>query len=328
MSVLYRGFIPYLAQGVTMKVGVIGAGGVGAACVVALAMRNCAREIVIIDKDDKRAQGVATDVRYGAALSGIVDIIAGNYNDLANAELVMVTAGINEKTGGATNRNDPAGRLHLLATNAHIYQDIIPQIIAVAPKAVILVVTDPPDPLADLSLKLAGHPRILSTGTFLDSLRFRWHIANYLKISPQYIDAYVLGEHGTSSVFLWSSARVGGECLQQILKNRKEDVEAVQQKIEQEVRYANITIIEGTNASQYGIGMVCARIAEMVLRDERIVIPIGSYNKNFGITLSVPSLVGREGVIASFDAKMSEAEEKKLQYSAEVLKKAFASIKV
>lgn len=122
--------------------------------------------------------------------------------------MVVITAGINEKTGGATNRSDPAGCLKLLNANATVYRDIVPKIIAAAPGAIILAVTDPPDPLADLARRLASHDRVLSSGTYLDSLRFRFHLARRLGVSPRSIDAYVLGEHGTSEVFLWSEARV------------------------------------------------------------------------------------------------------------------------
>lgn len=309
-----------------MKVGVIGAGNVGAACVMALSFYRTVREVVVIDTNNARAKGVAVDVGFGAGISSAVDIRAGNYTDLKDAQLIMITAGINEKTGGATNKNDPAGRLHLLATNAKIYQEIVPQIIATAKNAVILVVTDPPDPLADVARKCAGHSRVVSTGTFLDSMRFRFCIAHYLNVSVNSVDAYVLGEHGTSSVFVWSSARVGGESVLQILKDKNEDVVTAQKTIEEKVRFANIDIIAGINASQYGIGMICARIAEIILRDERMVIPIGSYHKNFGVTLSVPSVVGRDGVIETFNPTLSDLEKMQLEHSADVLKKAVASV--
>ena len=124
----------------------------------------------------------------------------------------MVTAGVNEKDGGATDRSDPKGRLNLLHKNAKAYEDIIPKITQAAPDAVILVVTDPPDPLADLALRL-GHRKVLSTGTYLDSLRFRFHLARRLQVNPQSVEATVVGEHGTSQVFLWSGARIGGRPL-------------------------------------------------------------------------------------------------------------------
>ena len=127
-----------------MKIGVIGAGAVGSACLLSSILRGIAREIVVVNREPKRAKAVVTDLQYGAALSPAVRIRDGDYSDLAGSALVMITAGINEKTGGATNRNDPAGRLKLLASNVGIYRQILPEIFKTAPEAVILVVTDPP----------------------------------------------------------------------------------------------------------------------------------------------------------------------------------------
>ncbi len=233
----------------------------------------------------------------------------------------FVTAGINEKAGGATDRNDPQGRLRLLDTNAEIYREIVPRIVGVAPQAVLLVVTDPPDPLADIARKSAGHDRVLSTGTFLDSLRFRVHLAQHFEVDANQVEAQVVGEHGVSQVFLWSSARIAGVPIGAIIRERGETLERVREQIESSVRYANITIIEGNDASQFGIGIVSARIAEIVLRDERAVLPIGSYNDRFGVTLSLPSIIGRSGVIRILEPEMSLEEEQALKRSAVNLKK-------
>jgi L-lactate dehydrogenase len=221
---------------------------------------------------------MATDMGYGAPLSSVTKVTDGEYSDLAGAALVMITVGVNEKTGGATDRGDPQGRLRLLDKNAAVYRDVIPQIAAAASDAVLLVVTDPPDPLAYLTRQLAGHDRVLSTGTLLDSLRFRVHLGRRLNVAPAFIEAQVLGEHGTSQIFHWSGARVGGVPFSDALRQFELKQDDIRATIEQEVRYANITIIEGIGASQYGIGMICARIAEIVLRDERAVVPIGFYN--------------------------------------------------
>ena len=300
-----------------MKIGVIGAGAVGSACLMSLVLRGTAREIVMLDKDRKRARAVATDLQYGASLSPRVDIRDGDYPDLAGAALVMITAGLNEKTGGATDRNDPAGRLRLLDANLGVYRDIVPQLLRVVPESVILVVTDPPDPLADF-VRMSGYQRVLSSGTFLDSLRFRFHLARHLNVDPAYVEAQVVGEHGTLQVFLWSSARVAGTPVFDALRRRDQSREELRQSIEHDVRYANITIIEGNQASQFGIGMVSARIAEVVLRDERAVIPIGSYNPEYGVTLSLPSILGRAGVERILKPDMSDEEQQALERSAEL----------
>src|SRR5438128_10874661 len=146
-------------NGSSMKVGIIGAGAVGSACAMALMQRGSAREIVLIDRTAGRARAVALDMLYGAPVSPTVDVRDGSYEDLKGADLVMITAGVNEKIGGATDRGDAEGRLKLLDANGSIYQELVPQTGAAAPGAVRMVVTDPPDPLADLTRHLAKHDR-------------------------------------------------------------------------------------------------------------------------------------------------------------------------
>jgi L-lactate dehydrogenase len=259
-------------------------------------------------------------MHYGAALSPLVTIRDGDYADLADAGVAIITAGINEKAGGATDRSDPAGRLRLLDANVKVFQDIVPKLVKAAPGAVIVVATDPPEPLADVARQLAGHDRIVDAGTYLDSLRFRLHIGERLGVGPDSVEANVVGEHGTSSVFLWSSARVGGMPVRDLLARRKIEFDTFRKDVEQDVRFANITIIEGIGASQYGIGMVCARIAEVILGDERAVFPVGSYNPRFGTTVSLPSIVGRQGVIEVLEPGMSDSERQGLERAAARLK--------
>src|SRR3989440_5165914 len=239
----------------------------------------------------------------------------------------MITAGINEKAGGATDRSDPQGRLRLLDKNAAIYRDIVPQIVRAAPDSVLVAVTDPPDPLADIAREAAGHDRVLSTGTFLDSLRFRVHLGRYFGVDAAHVEAQVIGDHGTSQVFLWSSARIAGVPVTTLLKQRGEKLDDVRAQLENDVRYANITIIEGHEASQYGIGIVSARIAEIVLRDERAAIPIGSYQPASGVTLSLPSVVGRVGVISVLQPDLSDEERSALEKSAQGLRNALKRVK-
>ena len=309
-----------------MKIGIVGAGRVGCACALAAVVRGSARNIVLVDRTRKRAKAVATDLRYGTPLCPKTTVVDGDYADLADAALVMVTAGINEKAGGATDRNDPEGRLRLLNKNAEIYRDIVPRIVHAAPGAVILVVTDPPDPLADIARISAGHDCVLSTGTFLDSLRFRVHLAEHFEVDANQVEAQVIGEHGISQVFLWSTARIAGVPISALVAERGEALDRVRKQVETSVRYANITIIEGNDASQFGIGIVSARIAEIVLRDERAVIPIGSYHDRFGVTLSLPSIVGRAGVVRIFEPAMSAEEQQALELSAANLRKSESRI--
>jgi L-lactate dehydrogenase len=309
-----------------MKMGIIGAGQVGCALALAAVVRGSAREIVLVNRTRKTAEAVATDIRYGTPLSAKVDIRDGDYDALAGAGVVLITSGVNEKTGGATDRNDPQGRLRLLEKNAAIYRDIVPHVVRAAPQAVIVCVTDPPDPLADIARNVAGHDRVLSTGTFLDSLRFRVHLGQHFGIDPADVEAQVIGEHGTSQVFLWSAARIAGVPVATLIKQRGERLEDFRARLENDVRHANITIIEGHDASQYGIGIVSARIAEMVLRDERAALPIGSYQPSFGITLSLPSVVGREGVISVLPPALSTEEQTALQKGAEALRSALERV--
>ena len=309
-----------------MKLGIIGTGNVGCAIALAAATRGSAREIVLVNRTRKVAQAVATDLRYGTPLGPKIDLSDGDYADLQGAGVVLITAGVNEKTGGATDRSDPQGRLRLLDKNAEIYRDIVPKIVRAAPQAVLVTVTDPPDPLADVARQLAGHDRVLSAGTLLDSLRFRVHLGAHFGVDPANVEAQVIGDHGTSQVFVWSSARIAGVPVASLVRQRGEQLAELRTKIEKEVRYANITIIEGHDASQYGIGIVSARIAEMILRDERSAVPVGSYQKQFGVTLSLPSVVGRAGILEVLPPDLSDEERSALEKSADNMRKALQRI--
>jgi L-lactate dehydrogenase len=311
-----------------MKVGIIGVGAVGSTCAIALMQRGSARELVLVDKTRARARAVALDMRYGAPVSPPVDVRDGSYDDLKGADLVMITAGVNEKTGGATDRSDAEGRLRLLDANVSIYREIVPQIVTAAPDALLLVVTDPPDPLADLTRHLARHDRVISTGTVIDSLRFRVHLADRIGLNPASVEALAIGEHGTSEVLLWSSATVAGLPIQEACQQCGQPFEKVRDAVERDVRYANITIIEGNNASQYGIGIVCARVTEAVLRDERNIFPVASYQQAYGVTLALPSVVGRGGIVRVLEPPMSADERAQLQRGAERLQAAGHRLRV
>ncbi|MGW4435092.1 lactate/malate family dehydrogenase [Streptomyces sp. NPDC004596] len=306
-----------------MKIGIVGVGAVGSATALSLVERGgVCREILLIDRNTARADGVAADLRYAAPLSPTVDLRSGGYQDLAGAAVVVITAGVNEKAGGATDRSDAKGRLRLLETNARVFADIVPQVVEVVPQAVLMVVTDPPDPLADLTRRLAGHDRVFSTGTLIDSLRFRVHLADRLRVRPRDVQALVVGEHGTSEVLLWSSASVGGIPVTDLLEQDGRPVDRVRAEIEDAIRYANITIIEGTGASQYGIGAVSARLVDAVLRDERAVLPVAAYSPARDVTLSLSSVLGAGGVQQMHEPAMTPEESRALQDSVGVLREA------
>jgi len=310
------------------KVGVIGVGSVGQACAFALVLRGSCRELVLVDRTPERAAAVAADMRYGSPLSPPVELVAGGYDELAGAEVVLITAGVNEKSGGATDRDDPRGRLRLLDPNADVYRDIVPRVVAAAPDALLVAVTDPPDPLADLTRALAGHDRVLSTGTVIDTLRFRAHIAAELRVHASGVEGLVVGEHGTSQVMLWSSVRVAGTPLEDacVLCDPPRSLDEVRAQVEGDVRHANIAIIEGNDASQFGIGAVCARIAEAALRDERVVLPVASYRERYGVTIGLPAVVGRDGAVGELEPTMSDDERRAFERSVATLREAVGGI--
>jgi L-lactate dehydrogenase len=316
-----------------MKVGIIGVGFVGTSCAKAMLLRGSCHEIVLIEKDDeesqRRAEGVAADLSHGAVLCPPTRIWAGNYDELADADIVAITAGINERAGKAIDRGDKHGRLLLLPHNGNVYRDIIPRLARVAPRAIILVVTDPPDPLADIARRLATATNpVISSGTFLDSLRFRLQLAKRLECHPSSVDALVIGEHGTSQVYVWSSARVGSEpVLAHMARivheaNKSWDENSVRAEVEHDVKFANIGIIEGTGASQHGIGIVTARLVEAILRNEGLVAPVGVFQEQFNVTLSLPSIIGKGGVSRVLTPDLSAEESDRLAKSAAAIREA------
>lgn len=307
-----------------MKVGIIGSGAVGAATVGALLRTSgLDAEVVVVNRNHDRAVGLAEDmILAGIALSATPTVTAGGYSDLQGASLVIITAGVNEKDGGATDRNDPRGRRVLIPANSRLYADLIPRISAAAPGATLLVVTDPPDPLADLARALAPNQPVVSTGTVIDSLRFRYQIARALRVPTSDVQANVIGEHGTSSVYLWSTATVGGARVVDLLARRGEEVEEQKNRIQKAVTFGNISIIEGIGASQYGIGAVVARLTNAILRDEHAVYPVASYLDEYGTTVAIPSILGARGVVETVLPTLTEAEAEGLAASAEVLREA------
>jgi L-lactate dehydrogenase len=307
-----------------MKVGVVGSGAVGAACIMAIIGRGAAHEIVVIDKDAGRSRGLVTDMQYGTPLCPPVSLVGGDFADLDGAELVLLAVGINEKAGGAMDRADPAGRLRLLGTNAGIIREVVPKITAAAPDAVILVITNPPEPLAALARRIAGHDRVLSSGTYIDTLRFRFYIAKQIGVHPAEVDANVVGEHGNSRVLLWSSAQVANTPVMDLIEPAA--LPNFRAQVEEQVRNANITIIEGINASQYGIGIACGRIVEAMTRNEHAVFPLGVHMPEHGVTLSMPVVIGRQGVVRILTPPMAPDERAALERSAATMRTAIEAL--
>jgi L-lactate dehydrogenase len=186
---------------------------------------------------------------------------------------------------------------------------VVPPLTAAAPDAVILIATDPPDPLADVVRTLAPGAKVFSTGTWLDSLRFRIHLADALGVNARSVRADVFGEHGKSEVLHWSGAEIGGVPWQDVLAQRGIDGASLKDRVDQAVRLANINIIEGIGASQYGIGVVIAQLIEAVLRDEKLVVPVGSHHPEHGVTFSLPSVVGAAGVEGVFERSIATLQD-------------------
>jgi L-lactate dehydrogenase len=238
-----------------------------------------------------------------------------------DAAVVLITAGVNEKTGGATNRKDPAGRLRLLDKNADAYRQIVPRVHEAAPDSVIVVVTDPPDPLADLVRKL-GHERCHQHRDLPRQPAVSPSHRAQARVNPAQVEAQVLGEHGTSEVFVWSSARVGGRLARRPPGRRTTLDESSSRRCGSRTSPSS----RAREASALGIGVVSARIAEMIIRDERSVIPWGPGTPSTESRSRSPRLSVAGGVVRRMPPDLSATEQQALQKSAETLRAAVARL--
>ncbi len=301
-----------------MKVGIVGVGRVGGEAALNMALRDSCRELVLVDADDQLAVSQALDISQTSALVSGPRVRAGDYQDLFGAVVVVLAPGINEKAGGADKPGDKAGRLRLLDTNDPIFRDVVPKVIVAAPDAVLLVATNPLDPITELTQRLAIGKAVLGTGTFLDSLRFKTALADYLNVAPECVSALVLGEHGLR--LLWSKVTIGGVSLESYLAGRGLAERAFRKSVEEYVRQGNINVIKGKGASEFAIGTVIARVVEIILRDECMVIPVSAYSKKYEVTLSLPRRVGRKGVLNEFEIEVNKEEQEGIGNSVEALK--------
>lgn len=305
-----------------MKVGIVGVGHVGGDAALIMALRDSCREMVLIDANRQLAVSQALDISQTSALVSGPRVRPGDYQDLVGADIVVLTPGINEKAGGADKPGDKEGRLRLLDTNDPIFRDVVPKAIAAAPNAVLLVATNPLDPMVELTRRLAIGKAVLGTGTFLDSLRFKTALAEHLEVAPESVSALVLGEHGLNSVLLWSKVTIGGVPLESYLAGSSVDGHALRKSVEEYVRQGNLNIIKGKGASEFAIGTVIARVAEIILRDECMVIPVSAYSEKYEVTLSLPRRVGRRGVLNEFEIEIDKQEQEGIAKSVEALKAA------
>jgi L-lactate dehydrogenase len=311
-----------------MKVGIVGTGMVGSTAAYALVMRGVGREIVMVDKNAQRAQAEADDLFHAVPFAHPLQVHAGEIPDLDGCRVVILAAGASQRPGET--------RLHLLERNAAIFHEIVPEILTYAPDAVLVVASNPVDVMTHLAARYAGEQgvpssRVLGSGTTLDTARFRVLLGRLLGVDSQYIHAYVVGEHGDSEVLTWSLATVGGMPLEAFCRQHGIELdEPVRQEIDDRVRRAAYRIIEGKGATYYGIGSALARIVDSILRDQRSILtvctPVGQVMDICDVTISLPNLVGGQGVLASFPLPLNQEEQDQLQISAEVVCQAIGSL--
>lgn len=305
-----------------MKTGIVGSGFVGATAAYALVMRGVGRRLVLVDQNRARAESEADDIRHAVPFAHPLEVTAGDYADLAGCKVVIVSAGVGQKPGET--------RLQLLERNAQVFKQVIPGILQHAPETILLIATNPVDVMTHLAARYAreyGVPssRVIGSGTTLDTARLRSLIGRHLQVDSQHIHAYVLGEHGDSEVIPWSLVTVSGIPLDEFCNEEKisicpDDYEAIDHK----VRRAAYHIIEGKGATYYGIGSAIARIVEVILGDERSILTVCTPMEEVAgvknVTVSLPNLVGGEGIIKTFFPNLSETETESLQASAQVVR--------
>ncbi len=313
-----------------MKVGIVGAGKVGATAAYAMVMKGVGREIVLVDLDKVRTEAEAMDIRHAIPFSARMLVRAGDYEDLKNSDLVVITAGVKQPPGSGITRLD------LLEKNSAIFKQIIPNIIKYAPNAVLLVATNPVDIMTHIAAKIArehGMPkgRVLGSGTTLDTARFRSLLSQKMNIDSHHIHGYVLGEHGDSEIFAWSSTYIGvipidDFCKQWGIKFNEDDKIFV----EEQVREAGYKILDGKGATYYGIGAAISRIARAILRDERSLLTVcAPMDDLYGVkdvTVSMPNMVGGAGVLEYLELPLNMHEERSLIASATLISDLIKSI--
>ena len=301
------------------KVAIIGCGFVGSASAFALMQSGLFSEMVLLDVDPKKAEGEAMDISHGEAYARPMKIYAGTYDDIADAAIIIITAGANQKPGET--------RLDLVQKNVGIFKTIIPQIAKRNYQGILLVVANPVDVLTYAALKLSGLPenRVIGSGTVLDTARFREILGEHLGVDSRSVHAFIVGEHGDSEIAVWSTANVAGVPINKFCELRGHfNHQEAMQRIADDVKNAAYEIIERKKATYYGIAMAVKRICESIVRDEKSVLPVSNrMHGAFGIediTLSMPAVVGKNGVEVQMPITLSAAEETALKKSAAILK--------
>jgi L-lactate dehydrogenase len=303
------------------KIAIIGAGFVGSTCAYALFMEGVASEIALVDVNKEKAKGEALDLVHGNLYTSYTRITYGDSYELcADADIIVITAGANQKPGES--------RLDLTQKNADILRSIISQIIRVNDEAIILMVTNPLDVLTYLALKWSGFPehRVFGTGTSLDTARFKQSLSDYYGVNPSSIHAYILGEHGDSEFPVWSSANVAGIPLSQFKKYDKAQLDTIFTR----TKNAAYEIINTKGSTYYAIGLVVTSIIKDILTDQRKIHPISCHiNDYYGVSdvcLSIPVVLSRTGIMERLPLPLDENEIGQLKRSASLIKEAIKKV--
>lgn len=309
-----------------MKIGIIGIGSVGAAVATAVATTGLSREIVLLDRDALRARASAEDLGHASAFSYDIKISAAtDYRALRGSDIVIIAAGANQKPGET--------RTDLLRANVAVISDIIPRVMknVDSKKVKLIIVTNPLDVMVMLAQKLSKLPpsRVIGTGTMLDSARLRTILGRRLGVSTRGVHAYVLGEHGDSSVVGWTAASVGGLGLDDFCRQTGVSLSASERRqIEQDVHNAAYEIIRGRGATWDGIGAAAADLVRCIANDERRILTVSMIDGTArdGVAMSLPRIVGANGVVASLHPRMNASETAGLRKSGKIIRENYDSI--
>ena len=301
------------------KAAVIGCGFVGSATAFTLMQSRLFSELVLLDVNMEKADGEAKDIAHGIPFAGQMKIYAGTYDDAADAAIIIITAGANQKPGET--------RLDLVQKNTAIYQSIIPEIVKRDFGGILLIVSNPVDILTYVALKLSGLPenRVLGSGTVLDTARLKYALGEHLGVDSRSVHSFIIGEHGDSEIAAWSSTNVSGIPLNDFCEMRGHfNHDAAMDAIAEKVKNSSYEIISKKQATYYGIAMSVKRICECIVRNERSILPVSAMmHGEYGIediTLSMPAIVGIGGVETHVPIALSEEEAEKLVESAKKLK--------
>lgn len=308
----------------TGKVGLVGTGFVGASFAYSLMQQGTAKELVLVDVDHDRAEGEAMDLNHGLPFVGNMKIYAGDYSALAGAEVTVITAGANQKPGET--------RLELLGKNAGIMRSIIPEVVKYNPDGLIIIASNPVDIMTYLACDLAAlRPgQIMGSGTILDTARFRYLLGEYYQIDSRSVHAYIIGEHGDSELAVWSLANIAGVQLRNFTgPNGKGYDQAAMDSILHQTRTAAYEIIKRKKATYYAIGLGLFTIVDTILKDRRSVLTVSTpLTGQFGVSdmaISLPSVVGRDGMLEVLNIPLAADEELLFQASAQALKENYAN---